>query len=128
MYPDSNQQLSYESDDTVYFFVHAFDPLNNWSAHAVEIWGKKFPTIEHAYHYRKFSEHAPETAEEIRQAPSPWAAMQLERKHSEQRRPDWHELKKDIMLEIVRAKVAQNEDVRGCLLATGDKKIVENSP
>ena len=32
------------------------------------------------------------------------------------------------MTEIIRAKVAQNEDVYACLLATDGKKIVENSP
>lgn len=32
------------------------------------------------------------------------------------------------MTEIVRGKVTQNVDVRTCLLATGSKKIVENSP
>src|SRR5206468_3526335 len=95
---------------------------------AVKIWGKRFPTAEHAFHYKKFSEHAPEIAEEIRKAPSPWAAMRIERKYRDRRRSDWAEVKEGIMLDIVRVKTSQNEDVRACLLATGDKKIVENSP
>ncbi|HEY1835820.1 MAG TPA: NADAR family protein [Candidatus Saccharimonadales bacterium] len=128
MYPDSKQQLSYESDDTVYFFVHAFDPLNNWSAHAVEIWGKKFPTVEHAFQYRKFTETAPEIAAKILAAPSPWSAMRIGRQHAAQQRLDWREVNVPLMTEIAKAKFIQNEDALECLLATGAKRIVENSP
>lgn len=128
MYPSSKQNLTYETDTAIYFFSGPFDPLNNWSAHAVEIWGERFPTIEHAYHWRKFSETAPEVATEILAAPSPWATMQIDRRHKAKRRTDWHDVKVAIMTEIVQAKVAQNQDVREMLLATGTKQIIENSP
>jgi ribA/ribD-fused uncharacterized protein len=128
MYPASNQQLNYESDDEVCFFSSAFDPLNNWSAHAVKIWNKTFPTLEHAYHYRKYAETYPSVAAKIIAAPSPWAAMQIDRAYRDKRRSDWHAVKVGIMTELLRAKVAQNDDVRACLLATGTKQIVENSP
>ena len=88
MYPDSNQQLSYETSDAIYWFSHAFDPLNNWSANAVSIWGQSFPTVEHGYHWRKFSETDPEVASEILAAKSPWSAMQIERKHKDKKRED----------------------------------------
>lgn len=47
MYPDSSKNLNYKTDDAVYWFSSAYDPLNNWSAHAVAFWGKVFPTVEH---------------------------------------------------------------------------------
>jgi len=128
MYPANDLNLSHETSDTVYFFSHAFDPLNNWSPHQVKLWEKTFPTAEHAFHYRKFSEIDPAIAQNIIDAPSPWAAMQTERQHKAKRRPDWQDVKVGIMEEIIRAKVAQNEDVRICLLATKEKTIVENSP
>jgi ribA/ribD-fused uncharacterized protein len=128
LYPNSNLNLSHETDDTVYWFSHAFDPLNNWSANAVKIWGQTFPTVEHGFHYKKFNETAPEVAAEILAAPSPWAAMQIERNYKDKRRNDWQAVKIDIMTELVRAKVVQNDDVRECLLRTGNKAIVENSP
>lgn len=128
MYPDSNQQLSYETDEAVYFFSGSFDPLNNWSAHAVEVDDRRFPTVEHAFHYYKFIETAPDVAQQILNAPSPWAAMQIERKHGDKRRKDWQDVKVDTMLRLIRAKVAQNKDVADCLLATASKRIVENSP
>src|SRR5438105_4880288 len=93
MYPNDPTSLSYETDDAVYWFTHAFDPLNNWSAHAVELWGQKFPTVEHAYHYRKFIDERPRIAKAILAAPSPWAAMQIAKKHRPKRRKDWDEVK-----------------------------------
>jgi N-glycosidase YbiA len=128
MYPSHDQQLSYETEDTVYWFSHAFDPLNNWSAHMVKIWGQNFPTVEHAFHYRKFSDTVPEIAMEIVESPSPYMALRIARDHKDRRRTDWSDVKVGIMTEIVRVKVVQNEDARVCLLATGDKKLVENSP
>lgn len=128
MYPDSGEQLTYETDTAVYWFSSAFDPLNNWSAHAVRIWGKTFPTAEHAYHWRKFSDGLPAVADEILAAPSPWAAMQVERTYRSERQHNWNDVKAAIMTEILRAKLAQNQDVRDCLIKTGTKQLIENSP
>lgn len=128
MYPDGNQNLNYETDDTVYFFTTAYEPLSNWSAHQIKVWGHTFPTAEHAFHYRKFSETAPELAAKIKNAVSPWAAMQIERANKSKRRSDWQEVKVSIMREIIQAKVDQNDDVKTCLLKTKNKRIVENSP
>ncbi len=128
MLPDSSQRLNFETDDAVYFFSNAFDPLNNWSANVVKIWERTFPTLEHGYHYRKFSDGLPEIAEQIVVAPSPWAAMQIERQNKDKRRKDWQAVKLGIMEELVRAKVAQNQDVQECLRKTGTKLVVENSP
>jgi ribA/ribD-fused uncharacterized protein len=128
MYPDSSLNLNYETEDTVYWFSSAYDPFNNWSAHVVKIWDRTFYTAEHAYHYRKYSETAPKIAELISVAPSPWAAMQIDKANKKDRRADWSEVRLTIMTEIVRAKVNQNDDVRQCLIKTKNKKIVENSP
>lgn len=129
MYPDPDQQLTYQTDDTVYFFTHAYDPLSNWSAHAVDIWGQRFPTVEHAFQWRKFYEHEPDIASAILRAPSPWAAIQLNRTAGQGKLPaDWAEIRVGIMEELLRAKAAQHEDVRECLQKTGSRKIVENHP
>jgi ribA/ribD-fused uncharacterized protein len=42
-------------------------------------------------------------------------------------RPDWEEVKYDIMLEIVRAKFTQNPDLKAKLLATGDAHLEEGN-
>ncbi|HSW99703.1 MAG TPA: NADAR family protein [Patescibacteria group bacterium] len=128
MYPSHDQHLSHTTDDTIFFFSHAFDPLNNWSAHQVRLWGSVFSTVEHGFHYRKFADHEPTIATNILKATSPYVALQLARRYTAKRRPDWNKVKVDIMAELVRAKVAQHNDVRSILLETGDKTIVENSP
>ena len=62
MYPDSNLRLNYETDDAIYFFITSFMPLDNWSPHRVKIWNRTFSTVDHAYHFRKYDETAPEIA------------------------------------------------------------------
>lgn len=126
MYPETYQNS--DDDEAVYWFSSPFDPLNNWSAHAVVAYDKTFHTLEHAYHYRKFNDKNPEVAQEILQSPSPWAAMKIARQYSGEIRPDWDDVKVDIMEELVRMKLDQNEDVQMILEKTGKRRIVENSP
>ena len=128
MYPPSDLQLNLETEDRIYFFETAYGPLSNWSAHAVSIWGQRFPSLEHGYHWRKFRDTAPEVAAAILQAGSPWMAMRIERWNKADRTPDWQDVKVAVMRELVQAKSAQNEDVRLCLAASGSKRLVENSP
>lgn len=126
MYPELYRNK--EDESTVYWFSSPYDALNNWSAHVVEAWGRKFFTLEHAYHFRKFNDSHSEIAEKIANANSPWAAMKLARKYADKIRPDWENVKVGIMKELVCLKHEQNEDVQDVLLRTGSRAIVENSP
>lgn len=42
-------------------------------------------------------------------------------------RPDWEEVKYDVMYEIVKAKFIQNPDLKEKLLSTGDEYLVEGN-
>lgn len=42
-------------------------------------------------------------------------------------RPDWEEVKDDIMYQIVKAKFEQNPDLRRKLLATGNQELIEGN-
>lgn len=126
MWPE--EYLNYEDDEAIYWFSNPYEPLNNWSAHAVRIGGEEFKTVEHAYHYQKYKDDHPEVAKIIKEAPSPWAAMQIDRMHVKKRRSDWQKVKVGIMTELVTLKHTQNEDVRGILKRSAGKRIVENSP
>ncbi|QQS20262.1 NADAR family protein [Candidatus Saccharibacteria bacterium] len=129
MYPDPEQQLTYQTDETVFFFTHAYDPLSNWSAHAVTIYEHTFPTVEHAFQWRKFFATEPDIASAILHAPSPWSVGQINRTIGEGKlSADWHDIRVRAMEELLRAKAAQNEDVRTCLSQTGNRRIVENHP
>ena len=128
MYPSSSEGLNKETDDAVYFFSPAFDPLNNYSAHAVEIWGKVFPTAEHAYQWKKFLSAAPGVAEQIFQARSAEAAGKIASTNKSKILPAWHDEKVAVMEKIFRAKLEQHDDVRDALTRTGTRTIIENSP
>ncbi len=129
MYPEPDQQLTYQTDDCVYFFTHAYDPLSNWSAHAVDIWGMRFSTVEHAFQWRKFADTEPDIASAILRAQSPWAAIQINRTLGQGRlSSNWSETRAEVIEELLGAKAAQHEDVRNCLRMTGGRKIVENHP
>lgn len=127
-YPDIDQIQNKTTASAVYFFTDAINVFGNWSAHAVDLWGQRFPSVEHAYHFKKFDETAPNVAEQIMTARSPYEAARIAKAHKNERRADWDERKVDIMTDIIRAKVWQNQDVKEILLATGNRTIIENSP
>lgn len=127
-YPSISLQLNHETVEAIYFYMDVAYPINNWSAHAVVVEGVKFPTVEHAYHYLKFKGTAPDVAAQVLAAPSPWAAKQVADTYGDKRRTDWDEVKVDIMTDLNRAKMEQNEDARECLKSSGSKTLVENSP
>jgi len=128
MYPVSSDGLNKETNDAVYFFTTAFHPLDNFSAHAISIWGKEFSTGEHAFQWKKFSASHPQIAEAIFSAKSPHAVKKISDVSKEKQPISWGNEKIAIMEEILRAKASQHEDVREILKKTGKRKIIENSP
>ena len=117
-----------ETDDAIYFYTPVFYALDNFSAHIVEIWGKKFQTSEHAYQWKKFIDLNPEIAERVFAATSPNEVKKIADTHSGEISPKFHNSKVEIMEEVLRAKAAQHEKVRKILKESGNKVIVENSP
>ena len=128
MIPTSSKGLNRETAEAIYFYTPAFDALNNFSAHRIEIWGKYFPTAEHAYQWKKFSGTKPTTAESILNAGSPEEAQQIAHGQRKEVAKEWHDTKVMIMEEILRAKLAEHETVRDALKRTEKREIVENSP
>jgi len=123
-YPHNN--FCKETDDAIYFYTPKHYCLDNFSAFQVEIWGKAFPTAEHAYQWKKYEKSAPEIARQILQATSPNAVKNISDAHKAEVAKDFDKLA--IMEEILRAKLAQHEKVRKVLAETGTKTIYENSP
>src|SRR5215510_2687966 len=99
--------------------------FSNFSPHPVKMKGKVWPTSEHYFQAQKFVGTAHE--EEIRLIKSPMIAARMGRDRKRPLRPDWESVKDEIMLEAVRAKFTQNEDLRRILLATGDAEIIERA-
>jgi ribA/ribD-fused uncharacterized protein len=116
------------SSNEVRFYTSPYYELDNFSAHQVCIWGKIFPTAEHAYQWKKFAESNPALADEILRAPSPYAVKQLSDAHKHEVQISFTGSKCNVMEEILRAKARQHTDVRNALVESGRKIIVENSP
>ncbi|MDD5109677.1 MAG: NADAR family protein [Patescibacteria group bacterium] len=128
MYPASSKGLNRETDEAVYFFTPTFAPLDNFSAHTVRVWGKTFPTAEHAFQWKKFSSSHDDVAEKILLAESPHAVKRISDQYKSAVPFSWIDERTVVMEQILRSKAEQHEDVRDALKRTGIRTIIENSP
>src|SRR3954465_12911198 len=78
-----------------------------------------FPTVEHAYQAAKTL--SMEERKRIANLPTPGEAKKEGRKVSQ--RPDWQQVKFQVMEECVRYKFTHHADLRDKLLATGDAEL-----
>ena len=49
-------------------------------------------------------------------------------RYSHWRRPDWEQVKEDVMYKALQAKFSQHNDLRKLLLDTGERTLIEHSP
>jgi ribA/ribD-fused uncharacterized protein len=133
--PADNRILYFARDRQVFGFFSHFHPA------PILLDGETWPTVEHYYQAQKSSDPAYRLA--IRAAATPGRAKRLAappdaprrlsaqswfRKHGASPRPDWHEVKLEIMRRADLAKFVQHPDLASLLLATGDAELVEDSP
>lgn len=97
--------------------------FSNFSPHGFELEGAYWPTSEHYFQAQKFL--AAEDQEAVRLAPTPKEAARRGRDRSRRLRPDWDQVKDDVMRAALRRKFATHADIRSVLLATGEAKLVE---
>jgi ribA/ribD-fused uncharacterized protein len=132
--PDDNRILYFERDRERFGFLSHFHPA------PVVLDGESWLTAEHYYQAQKSPDPAYRQA--IRTAATPGRAKRLAapptaprrvsqqswfRKHGVAPRPDWHEVKLDIMRRADLAKFTQHPDLAAMLLATGNAELVEDS-
>jgi ribA/ribD-fused uncharacterized protein len=98
--------------------------LSNFYEAEVTVFGKQFPTTEHAFAWMKPNEDDP-IRDQIQQAQGPGMAKSLGRQCN--LRPDWELIKFDVMKEVVEAKFDQNPDLARSLTATGDAYLQEGT-
>jgi ribA/ribD-fused uncharacterized protein len=133
---DQNHGL--DTEKQIFFYEQDFYVLSNFSAFTLMWNGHRFDTSEAAYHWEKFTklntgtgvveigdENTIQTA--IRMAISAHEAFKIAGRYEPVRRPDWNDVRVDIMRQILRDKAHQHEYVRRKLLQTGDRELVENS-
>lgn len=101
--------------------------LSNFERTPFTMDGIEYPTNEHYYQSQKATDF--ETRSWIAIAPSAWLAMKAGRSlRKHETRSDWDTFKFQVMKDGLYAKFSQNEELKTCLLATGDAAIHEDSP
>ena len=100
--------------------------LCNFSAHGFTLDDRYWSTAEHYFQAQKFagSDHE----ERIRVSRTPREAKNLGQTRKLPLRPDWEDVKVDVMRNALMAKFTTHSDLRDALLATGDEELVENAP
>jgi ribA/ribD-fused uncharacterized protein len=80
-------------------------------------------TNEHVFQAMKTQDWAEQMI--VLTAADPYLAKKYGRKVT--LRPDWNEIKDDVMLVSLRLKFSQNPELRAKLLATGDAELIEGN-
>lgn len=100
--------------------------FSNFSRHGFELDGVYWATSEHYFQAQKFvgTPHV----EAIRAAKTPKQAATMGRERTRPLRPDWEQVKDEVMRRAVLRKFETHPDIQAVLLATGDEEIIENAP
>lgn len=113
----------------ILFYSHTIGPyvaFSNFSPHPFELDGATWPTVEHCFQAAKFP--GTDHAEAICLAKSPREAKRLGRSRAHPIRPNWDDVRDDVMRRAVRRKFETHADIRELLLSTGDEELVEDAP
>ncbi|HJZ58268.1 MAG TPA: NADAR family protein [Gemmataceae bacterium] len=108
-----------------YSVTDEYGCFSNFSPHPVFLKGKRWPTSEHYFQAQKFAGEPDE--EELRLARSPMVVARMGRSRKRPLRRDWEGVKEQVMLDALRAKFTQHEELREILLGTGDAELVEHT-
>ena len=113
----------------VYFYDTKENPygcFTNFSRHGFELDGEWWKTSEHYFQAQKFI--GTPYCEEIRRLPTAREAFNLAHSLKDSIRPDWKQVRDDIMRKAVLRKFEFNSEIRAVLLSTGDALLIEDSP
>lgn len=99
--------------------------MSNFAPYPFSDGSKIWPTSEHYFQAQKFL--IPEIQEKIRQIASPMDAAIEGRDRQNPLRPDWEEVKDEVMLQALRMKFSQNPEIAKGLVATGDAILIEHT-
>jgi ribA/ribD-fused uncharacterized protein len=102
-----------------------YGEFSNFAPFPFRLKNKDWPTSEHYFQAQKFPGTPSE--EEIRRAKSPMVAARMGRSRQRPLRKDWEAVKDQIMLDALRAKFGQHENLKALLLGTGEVRIVEHT-
>ncbi len=113
---------------TIYFYTPHEEPygcFSNFSRHGIEIDGVWWPTVEHYFQAQKFA--GTPYAAQIQRALTPKQAAGMGRDRMLPLRPDWEQVKDEVMFKAVLRKFETHHSLRTLLLST-EEEIVESAP
>lgn len=121
----SSQATTGPSEIRFYSRTGKYPWLSNFYWHGFFLDGVEWYTVEHYFQAQKFPDD-PDYRDLVRFAPHPREAKMLGR--ARPCRPDWDDVRDDVMLRALRLKFAGWEQGRAWLLLTGDAVLIEDSP
>jgi len=111
------------SETAITSFRGPYSYLSNFFLCKISYEGLIYPSAEHAFQAAKTTSKAVRIA--IRDCHTPGSAKSAGRQIT--LRPDWEDVKIDVMRDILRAKFGQNTVLRFALLDTGDVRLEEGN-
>lgn len=96
--------------------------FSNFEECGVTVFGKKFGSVEAAFQSQKSTDDS-----EIEKFTTMTAREAKKAGRTVKLRPDWEDVKLDIMHEACLAKFSQHEYLKEALLSTEDEEIIENT-
>lgn len=111
----------------IYFYEtnKAYGCFSNFSLHPIKLDGVSWPTSEHFFQARKFTEQVDIDA--VLNAPTPFIAAQIGRERQRSFRRDWEDARDAVMLRALLAKFTQHTDLNEILLSTEGAGLVEHT-
>lgn len=103
--------------------LHFYSVTDDWGAfsnfapYPIRLRGKTWPSTEHYFQAQKFKDR--KLQERVRKARSPAVAARMGRDRRNPLRRDWESVKDGVMLDALRAKFTQHDDLADLLLSTG---------
>jgi hypothetical protein len=113
---------------TIYFYNirEQYGCFSNFSPHGFVLDELYWSTSEHYFQAQKFI--GTPYLEKLRLVKTPKEAANMGRQRTLPLRPDWEDVKDNIMRKAVFSKFSTNKDIQEILLSTGNEELVENSP
>ena len=112
-----------DSPEPITGFFGEFRFLSNFWPAAVEYNGMRYRTVEHAYQAAKTLDQS--HRRKVKMLESPGKAKRLGSKF--ELRPDWDDIKVEVMLDLVRQKFTNHPELKGSLLSTGAAVLIESN-
>ncbi|SBW22956.1 hypothetical protein FDG2_3358 [Candidatus Protofrankia californiensis] len=114
-------------DDAIRFhrLTDEYGCFTNFARYPVLLDGLVWPTSEHYFQSRKFTDQA--HVERIRLATTPSQAARLGQTRATPLRRDWGKAREEVMRHVVRAKFLQHPPLAARLVGTGNRLLVEDT-